>query len=273
MAGEHGRRGQGRRNAGHPQARRGRGRDPKRAGFSREGRLLALDMFVVQDNGPYEGNNDAGMSGRIVSLMYQPLTMRWRGVAVLTNTATRASQTAPGGMQGVTIMERVMAKASRRLGIDPVALHSINAPAGQAPFGPPGPNGVRPHAPSAFVREALSCGAETFGWAERKAKSGRRQGPKTHGVGVAVSGFVAGTVGYDGLVVIKPDGGLRFHCGVGNLGTESWSDVHRVAAQELGVPWERCEIVWGAQPLAHNGYKVDLLHNLVKRAILGREES
>jgi len=27
-------------------------------------------MFVVQDNGPYEENNDAGMSGRIVSLMY-----------------------------------------------------------------------------------------------------------------------------------------------------------------------------------------------------------
>jgi CO/xanthine dehydrogenase Mo-binding subunit len=33
--------------------------------------------------------------------------------------------------------------------------------------------------------------------------------------------------------------------GVGNLGTESVFDVHRVAAEMMGVPWEKVAIAWG----------------------------
>jgi len=216
-----------------------------KAGFSKEGRLLALDMYVVMDNGPYEENNDAAASGRIVSLVYQPVAMRWRGIGVLTNTPTRTFQTAPGGMQGVTIMDPVLAKAARKLGLDQVAIRTVNAPAGKALFGGPSPDGTRPHATSAFLKEALALGAGQFRWEERKARQAGPKGPKVRGLGVAVSAFVAGSVGFDGLIVIKPDGGVRFHCGIGNLGTESVSDVHRVAAESLGVPWERCEIVWG----------------------------
>lgn len=65
------------------------------------------------------------------------------------------------------------------------------------------------------------------------------------GVGCAVSAYSGGSVGFDGLIVIKPNGTLCFQSGIGNLGTESMSDVHRVAAEMLGVPWERCEIIWG----------------------------
>jgi CO/xanthine dehydrogenase Mo-binding subunit len=216
-----------------------------KAGFSREGRLLALDMYVVMDNGPYEENNDAAASGRIVSLVYQPVAMRWRGIAVLTNTPTRTFQTAPGGMQGVTLMDPVLAKAARALGLDQVAIRAVNAPEGKALFGPPLPDGTRAHATSAFLKEALARGARQFKWEERAARRAEQKGPKARGLGVAVSAFVAGSVGYDGLFVITPDGGLRFHCGIGNLGTESVSDVHRVAAEVLDVPWERCEIIWG----------------------------
>jgi CO/xanthine dehydrogenase Mo-binding subunit len=52
-------------------------------------------------------------------------------------------------------------------------------------------------------------------------------------------------VGFDGLFVITPEGRLRIHCGVGNLGTESFSDVQRVLADAMDVPWEACEILWG----------------------------
>jgi hypothetical protein len=45
-----------------------------------------------------------------------------------------------------------------------------------------------------------------FRWEERKAQSGQRVGSKVRGVGVAVSTFVAGSTGFDGLFVIKPDG-------------------------------------------------------------------
>ena len=50
-----------------------------KVGFSKEGRITALDMFVICDNGPYDQVGDAASSGRIVSLLYQPQAMRWRG--------------------------------------------------------------------------------------------------------------------------------------------------------------------------------------------------
>jgi xanthine dehydrogenase molybdenum-binding subunit len=216
-----------------------------KAGFSRQGRLLALDLFVVQDNGPYEENHDAATAGTIASLLYQPEAMRWRGTAVLTNTPPRRSQTAPGGLQAVAFMEPVLAKAARRLGLDQVAIRRVNAPQGKASFGPPGPDGKLPHATSAFVKEALDKGAAAFGWEARKARKPLKNGRKARGLGVSMGCFVAGTIGFDGLFVIRPDGRVRIHCGIGNLGTESFSDVQRVAAEALDVPWERCEIIWG----------------------------
>src|SRR6202041_2168984 len=53
-----------------------------KVGFSKEGRITALDMFVVSNNGPYERMGDIPSTGRIVSLLYQPEAMRWRGVTV-----------------------------------------------------------------------------------------------------------------------------------------------------------------------------------------------
>ncbi len=214
--------------------------------FSKEGRITGLDMYVICDNGPYDQNGDAGSAGRIVSLLYQPLAMRHRAMSVLTNTPPRVSQSAPGGMQGITIMEPMLAKAARKLGIDQVEIRKINAPSGKAKFGPGvGPRQTRAYCTSAFVREALDKGAEEFNWAERAARAPQRSGTKVRGVGVAVSAYVGGSTGFDGLLLMKTDGTICFQSGIGNLGTESMSDVHRVAAEMLGVPWEKCEICWG----------------------------
>jgi CO/xanthine dehydrogenase Mo-binding subunit len=215
-----------------------------KVGFSKEGRIMALDMFVISNNGPYDAQGDAPTSGRIVSLLYQPQAMRWRGVTVLTNTPPRSAQSSPGGLQGIVIIEPIIAKAARKLGVDQVAIRRVNCPEGKAPFGP-SVQGVRQHATSAFLKEALDRGAEQFKWHERVARSPKRMGTKVRGVGVSLSCYVGGTIGFDGLLVIRPDGRITFQSGIGNLGTESVIDVHRAGAEVLGVPWEKCEVVWG----------------------------
>jgi CO/xanthine dehydrogenase Mo-binding subunit len=215
-----------------------------KVGFSREGRIIALDMFVVSDNGPYDAQGDVPTSGRIASLLYQPQAMRWRGVTVLTNTPPRSAQSSPGGLQAIVIIEPIIAKAARRLGLDQVAIRRLNCPEGKAQFGPPVQGNLQ-HATSAFLKEALDRGAEQFKWNERVARTPKRIGSKVRGVGVSLSCYVGGTIGFDGLLVITPDGRVRFQSGIGNLGTESVIDVHRVAAEILGVPWERCDVVWG----------------------------
>ena len=215
-----------------------------KAGFSKDGRIIALDMFVIANNGPYDAVGDSPSSGRIVSLLYQPQAMRWRGATLLTNTPPRSAQSSPGGMQGIVIMEPVIAKAARKLGLDQVAIRRINCPEGKANFGPV-VQGKRPHATSAFLKEALDRGAQQFKWSERVSRTPKRIGSKVRGVGVSLSCYVGGTTGFDGILIIKPDGRISILSGIGNLGTESVIDVHRVAAEVLGVPWEKCDITWG----------------------------
>ena len=216
-----------------------------RAGFASDGRLLALDMFTVGENSAYEPGGDALFSGSIVSLLYQPQAMRMRATTVLTNTPPRRAQSQPGGLQGIVMMEPVIAKAARQLGLDQVDIRRVNAPVGKAPFGPQAGDAPRAYCTSAFLREALDRGSEMFDWDTRNARSGQRQGSTVRGAGVAVSTFVSGSTGFDGLFVIQPDGRMYVKSGVGNLGTESYSDVHRVAAEMMGLPWDKVEISWG----------------------------
>ena len=214
-----------------------------KVGFAKDGKITALDTFVISNTGPYEAAGDAGTSGAIVSLLYQPPAMRHRMVTLLTNTPPRGAQSSPGGMQGIVIMEPILAKAARKLGLDQVDIRRINCPEGKAPVGP-ARNGTRARATSCFLRDALDRGAEQFRWKERISQP-KRSGSKARGVGVSLSAFVGGSVGFDGLFVIRPDGRIAIQSGIGNLGTESVSDVHRVVAEILGVPWEKCDITWG----------------------------
>jgi xanthine dehydrogenase molybdenum-binding subunit len=215
-----------------------------KVGFAKDGRITGIDMFVVCENGPYDPQNDPNMSGRIVSLAYQPPAMRWRGITVLTNTPPRVSQSQPGGFQGIVLMEPLMAKAARQLGIDQVEIRKLNAPEGKALLGP-AVGGKRGYVTSAYIKEALDRGADLFHWNERKSLP-KRSGVKARGIGVGISAFVGGSIGFDALAVIKPDGKLYVQSGIGNMGTESVSDSHRVAAEMLGMPWEKVEITWGS---------------------------
>ena len=214
-------------------------------GFAKDGRITALDLFIVQDTGAYGPLGDHRSAGLAASLIYQPPAMRWRAVNLMTNTPPRNQQRSPGPMQANGIVEPVMSKAARQLGIDQVAIRSLNSPSGKALFGPAGPNGQRPHITSAFIKEALERGAQQFNWDMRKARSGQRRGSKVRGVGVTVGPHGAGSIGWDAIMTIRPDGKLYVQSGVGNLGTHSLIDLARVAADELAIPWEKVEVIWG----------------------------
>ena len=216
-----------------------------RAGFAKDGRILALDLFIVQDSGPYGPMGDHRSAGNAVSLIYQPAAMRWRAVNVVTNTPPRTQQRSPGPMQANGICEGVITKAAKQLGIDQVAIRRMNSPEGKALYGPPDAKGARRHITSAFVKEALDRGAQQFDWDMRKARAGTRGGSKVRGVGVAVGSHPAGSIGFDGLMTIRPDGKLYVQSGVGNLGTHSVIDLARVAADILEMPWEKVVVNWG----------------------------
>jgi CO/xanthine dehydrogenase Mo-binding subunit len=217
-----------------------------KAGFAKDGRITALDLYIVQDSGAYGPMGDHRSAGLAASIIYQPQAMRWRAVSILTNTPPRSQQRSPGPMQANGLIEPVITKAAKQLGVDQVEIRKINSPVGRAMFGPPaGPGGQRARLTSAFIVEALERGKATFKWDEKKAYSGQRRGAKVRGVGVAVGPHGAGSIGWDSLMTIRPDGKLYVQSGVGNLGTHSCTDLARVAADVLAMPWEKVEVIWG----------------------------
>ena len=216
-----------------------------KVGFTKEGRVTAVDMFTVTEGGPFGPGGDGNTASQYASLLYQPEHFRYRGITAITNTPPRGALTQPGGMQGCTFIDQVVTKAARKLGIDQVAIRKLNAPEGKAKFGPANARGERQYVTSCFIKEALDKGAAQFKWNERVARHGQRNGSKVRGVGVSISSYSGGSVGFDGLFVIKPDGTLDSYTGIGNLGTESFSDCQRVAAEMVGMPWEKVNVIWG----------------------------
>jgi xanthine dehydrogenase molybdenum-binding subunit len=217
-------------------------------GFKKDGRVTAIDCFIVEASGPYRRQGDNSTTANLASLMYQAPNMRFRGISVCTNTPPGVSQRAPGGMQFSIMFEPIISEAAKKLGLDQIAIRKINAPSGAATFGllPPGPAGrPRQKVTSAFVSEALDKGRALFNWDERIKRNGQRVGSKVTGVAVALGAYTAGSIGVDGLCVLKPDGMLYIHQGIGNLGTESFSDTARVIAEMVNMPWEKCVVVWG----------------------------
>jgi CO/xanthine dehydrogenase Mo-binding subunit len=215
-----------------------------RIGFRQDGRITALDLFLVEDNGPYGPMGDHRSGANAASLIWQPLAMRFRGVPVITNTPPRSQQRSPGPMQANAIIDPVVTKAAKQLGLDQVAIRRLNSPEGKALYGAPAGK-QRRHVTSAFVKNALDRGAEVFNWDQRKARAGQQQGSKVRGLGVAIGPHGAGSIGYDGLMTIRPDGKLYVQSGIGNLGTHSVIDIARVAADALAMPWELVEVIWG----------------------------
>ncbi|HEX7080489.1 MAG TPA: xanthine dehydrogenase family protein molybdopterin-binding subunit [Gammaproteobacteria bacterium] len=209
-------------------------------GFASNGRVTAADLYIVQENGPHGGFSDWLSAADALSLVYTPPAMRFRGVPVLTNTPPRGPQRGPGQNQIAMAVEPLIDKAARQLGVDRLEIRRINAPNDATRYGAD-QGGVT----SAHIREALEKGAAEFGWEEKRALSGRRNGSKVTGVGIGQAYHPAGASGFDGLVVITPDGKLHIHTGVGNLGTYSYATTSRVAAETLKCRWESCVIERG----------------------------
>ena len=131
-------------------------------GFKKDGRVTAIDAFIIEDSGPYRGQGDNAQAANLATLLYQAPNARFRGLSVATNTPPRVSQRAPGGLQSAILFEPLVNKAAKQLGVDQVEIRKINAPVNGSPFGlNPVAQATRPRTAkvtSSYVKEALDRG-------------------------------------------------------------------------------------------------------------------
>ncbi len=209
-------------------------------GFAANGKMVAADLYVVQESGPMATAGDFRAAGGALTLLYQPDAVRFRTVPVLTNTVPVGAQRGPGENQFVSVIEPMIDQAARQLNMDRIDIRIINAPDSDGKIGQD-----RGPLTSAFQKDALAKLKILGNWEERKKRSGQKNGTKVTGIGIGQGFHSAGSNGFDGLVRITTDGKLHIHTGVGNLGTHSHYSTARVAADLLNVNWENAIVERG----------------------------
>jgi xanthine dehydrogenase molybdenum-binding subunit len=212
-------------------------------GFTKDGRMTALNVSAIGDAGAYSAAALSGVSASVDSLssMFSPETMKVRCVGVFTNTPKRWPFRGPGENQAAMAITQVLDKAAEKLNMDPLELRQINAPKQGSPVG-----AKRNPLSSAYLDDALKMAGNAADYQTARKRSGTVKDGKAYGVGVGVADHASGYVGFDGLVLIHTDGTVEIRQGAGNLGTESYAAVCRAAAETLDVPWDQVEVSWGS---------------------------
>jgi CO/xanthine dehydrogenase Mo-binding subunit len=211
-----------------------------KAGFKPDGSMAALDLYIVQDNGGKGGGGDNSSAADAISMLYQTEAVRFRGAGVGTNTGHRGAQRGPGQNQIAPIIAPVLDMAAQELGIDRLEIRKINAVENGDTHGP-----RRSPVTSAYMPEAIALAEEAFNYNERITRSRQRNGSKITGIGIGQGYHDAGRSGMDGIVRLTPDGRLKIHNGVGNLGTFSYASTSRAAAEVLQMEWDQCDVISG----------------------------
>ncbi|MFL5362020.1 MAG: xanthine dehydrogenase family protein molybdopterin-binding subunit [Myxococcales bacterium] len=138
---------------------------------------------------------------------------------------------APGEASGSFALESAMDELSVKLGMDPVALRL-------ASYAEKDPTG-KPYS-SKSLRACYEEGARRFGWEKRSSqpRSQARAGMLV-GMGMATATYPANFSPAQAMARMLADGTAQVQSGTIDLGTGSYTVFAQVAADELGLPFEK----------------------------------
>lgn len=220
-----------------------------KAGFDDQGNCRALEMDAIGDGGAY-GAGDVLVKGLGIFYesgveLFSPDALRLRGVAPHTNTPKKWPMRNPGTTQGALVLSQIFRLAAKKLDMDRFELRRKNIVTPGDRVLIPDELGVKTEMEDVQARPALEQCGQLFNWQEKKSRSGTREGSKIYGVGIGTSEAGAAWVGFDGLVIIRPDGMVETRQAVGNLGSQSHAAIARMVAETLKVPWDQVVVGWG----------------------------
>jgi xanthine dehydrogenase YagR molybdenum-binding subunit len=210
-----------------------------RIGAKKDGTITALEMKGTSGIGGYLRR--AG--GMDVMQAYAFPNYRTTNTGVHTNTSCGANFRAPSGPQGAFGIETAMDEIAERLQMDPVEIRLKNIVTDVW---------VRNKTAlsSNAMAECIRRGAEAIGWAEKRRQYAQQQGPVRRGVGVGLGTWDADLGASSAVIKLFPDGSIKVHVGVTDVGTGAKTTMGVIAAEALGVPFEAISIVSGDTDLA-----------------------
>jgi carbon-monoxide dehydrogenase large subunit len=225
------------------------------AAFDEEGRLLALKADILCDVGayscyPFTCGVEPLMAATEMPGVYQ-LNRYWsRARAVTTNKVPMAPYRGVSRPQFTFVMERLMQKAARQLGLDTVEIRRRNLPTSED-FPYESPTGVV-YDPGSYLESLEKCAEalDLSGWKERQ-DAARSEG-RLIGLGFSCFGERTGygtrafalrkmaiTPGADNArLKMDPSGNVTLSVGTCGHGQGHQTTLAQIAADELGIPLE-----------------------------------
>ncbi|MFQ6057401.1 MAG: xanthine dehydrogenase family protein molybdopterin-binding subunit [Anaerolineae bacterium] len=232
-----------------------------KTGATRDGKLVALEAEVVADIGAYCSSSGPVLGG-VVTLItgpYEIPNVKIDGYNVYTNNLPAGAMRAFGAPQANFAAEGQMARLAEALGMDPVEfrLRNVLREGSRVGSNTVVPGGVG-------IGETLERAARAAGWREVNGHWVRprreMKGTWRKGTGVA-AGWK--NVGYSfgwrdrTTAVVEIYGGEEMEravvkCGVAEVGQGVMTTLVQIAAEVLGLPLERVELITADTDVAPN---------------------
>ena len=224
-----------------------------KTGVKKDCTITARSCRAVLDGGAYNsvGIVTCYLSAIFLNIPYRSKAIRYEALRVYTNNAPSGAMRGFGAPQTHFAVDVQMDMIAETLGIDPMELRLKNA----LEVGDETPSGIK--IKSGALRECIGSAAKRSQW---QAK--RKVGGKGVGIGMACNSFLSGPRNRRlprqgdayafsaSLIRAHGDGNVTLISGSADLGQGSDSALAQIAAEELGIAYERVIVLAGDTEIA-----------------------
>jgi carbon-monoxide dehydrogenase large subunit len=227
-------------------------------GGTRDGKVLAYRLTVLQDAGAYAaiGAVLPYMTRVMAPGVYDIPKVEFNSTSVVTNTTPVVAYRGAGRPEASAAIERAMDLFATEIGMDPAEVRRRNFIARDAfPFTTP----VGTTYDIGDYERALDLVLEAADYGGLRAEQQRRRaagGPRQLGIGLSTYVEITnggGPLGEYGAVEVKPDGTAVVTTGSSPHGQGHATAWSMLASEQLGIPIENIEFVYGDTDLVRSG--------------------
>ncbi|HRT37310.1 MAG TPA: molybdopterin-dependent oxidoreductase [Caldisericia bacterium] len=223
-----------------------------RLGADRDGKLNAIDMRVLLNNGAYGTHGPTVLfnSGSKTLPLYNKVkAVRFIGDAVYTNLPVSGAFRGYGATNGYFALESAMDDLANLMGIDPIELRKINH-ISEGETSPifeklgEGKEGITQYIESSALSKCIEIGKKEIEWEKWRGKR-VRNGNLVRGVGMAIMMQGSGIPLVDmagARAKLNDDGTLHLFIGATDIGTGSDTILAQILSEEVGIPYEDIKV-------------------------------
>lgn len=222
-----------------------------RAAVEPDGTMRALEVSILGNLGAYDANRVPVNSGNMATGAYRVRDVRVTVTGVMTNTTPTGAYRGAGRPEAAYMLERLMDAIARDLQLDPVEVRRRNiVPVDAFPYD--GPTGVR-YDSGDYARTLDAATALIDYPAFRAEQAAARARGRYLGIGFALYCEFAGPGWDSARVRAQPDGTVTVAVGVSPHGQGGETAYAQIAADTLGVAFERIVVHSGDTALTPQG--------------------